>query len=258
MQNNLNPENFTLIACSYNTPILTLTMLKSFAKLHGSGPFKLLLYDNSTNEETATLLTEQKIPFIRNPGGLHGPTVTKALRECKTPYALLVDTDIIFKQNMEHILSGFTQHLNIAAVGKASGPRGGKNIAIRLDPWFCLFNTKLINDNKIMYYRQIVSTDKSPWVIYDIGSSFVLDIKEANLKIVSINDIDKFFTHYEGGSWRLNRYSPSGAIGDIDIDATACHDNRVLYDLGKNQAEEYNKENKDLIESVLPAGIFIV
>jgi len=47
-------EDLTLISCSYNTPEVTITMLKSFFAHHDST--SVLLKDNSTDNKTELLL----------------------------------------------------------------------------------------------------------------------------------------------------------------------------------------------------------
>jgi hypothetical protein len=70
-------------------------MLKSWMSVHNRTQ-RLVLVDNSTNKETCGLLYDNKIPYTCSPGNSHGQGVNEALSLCKTKYALLVDTDVIF------------------------------------------------------------------------------------------------------------------------------------------------------------------
>ena len=90
-------NNITLATCSYNTPEVTITMLKSFFNYHGQTA--VLVCENSTTDDTTNLLIPLNVPFIRNKGGLHAPSVDLLIENCKTNYMLLVDTDVIFLKN---------------------------------------------------------------------------------------------------------------------------------------------------------------
>ena len=67
-------RDLTLITCSYNTPIVVEIMLKSFVSFHGV-PQRLILFENSTNDETAKLLDKSNVPYIRTRGGTHPKSV---------------------------------------------------------------------------------------------------------------------------------------------------------------------------------------
>ena len=232
-------DKYTLITCSYNTPEVTLMMLKSFVYHHGPGPFKLLLIENSTSPETQNLLKENNVPFIvHTENKCHGPSLNFAISKCKTNYALIVDTDIIFKKPVYDILK-YNEANKCSAVGKISGNRGGKWISPRLDPWFLIINTQLTNNNNISFYRYI---KHNGLITYDIGSSFVLDLKKIkDSVVVSVGNIEEFFTHFEGTSWWTNRFSKNGPYGDIDIDENAMHGDEFLYKKGQENIVKYKQ-----------------
>jgi GTP:adenosylcobinamide-phosphate guanylyltransferase len=81
-------------------------MLKSWMHVHNRTQ-RVIIVDNSTNDETKNLLDEHKVPYITRPGMSHGNGVNEALRLCKTKYALLVDTDVIFTQDHSSIFKQF-------------------------------------------------------------------------------------------------------------------------------------------------------
>lgn len=219
-------EDLTLITCSYNTPEVTLTMLRSFFAHHETT--KVLVVDNSTNSDTSKLLIENNVKFISNPGGLHIKSVDKLLESINTTYALLVDTDIIFLKNHLPIFEKFKQS-GVALLGDVCGDRGGKKIHYRVHPWHCFINAKNIKDNNIKFYnpsKQFSNSEK----IYDVGCTFFEDIKSSNLKIGDIKLENIYFKHYEGMSWRTKRYGNND--GDIDHDSNAVHNNTQLYEYG--------------------------
>jgi hypothetical protein len=71
------------------------------------------------------------------------------------------------------------------------------------------------------------------------------DVLNANLKIANFNAENKYFKHYEGMSWRVQKYNPSN--GDTNIDIGGTHDNMALYKYGLRVLEEYNMEILNLL-----------
>lgn len=230
-------DNITLASCSYNTPITTLTMLKSFFKHHDKT--KVLICDNSTNNETKKLLDEYKVRHITNSIGLHSPSVDTLINNCETDYMLLVDTDIIFLKNHEDIYKQFVE-INLTLLGEICGDRGGKKLHNRVHPWHCFINIKEIKKFNIKFHDVSRLSKKINEKVYDVGASFFEDIRKHNLKIGNINLQDKYYKHYEGMSWRTLKYGEKE--GNIDIDSTATHNNIELYKYGKFIERMYQKE----------------
>jgi hypothetical protein len=230
-------NNITLATCSYNTPDVTITMIKSFFKHHDKT--KVLVCENSLDEETIKLLTEHNIPYIRNRGGLHSPSVDLLIENCKTDYMLLVDTDIIFLKNHQDKFA-IVQQMDLTLMGEVCGDRGGKSLHNRVHPWHCFINVKHIKDNNIKFYdynRQIKRDDNK---IYDVGASFFEDIRAVKLKIGNVILQDIYYKHYEGMSWRTLKYGKTE--GNIDVDNTATHNNIELYKYGKFIERMYQLE----------------
>jgi GT2 family glycosyltransferase len=210
-------NNLTVISCSYNTPQVTEVMLKSFIKVHGDGPFNFLLAENSTNDETKNILDEAGINYIDNPGGTHHSGVQLLLDACKTKYALLVDTDIVFKSNIKSLLTAMEQN-DITMLGEVCGSRGGYNLHPRVHPWFCLINVENIKKHNIKFTDMVrvkatgsdgfynnIPINQRPndgTFLYDVGATFYEDIIKANLKVANIPNLNKWFVHYEGSSWQ--------------------------------------------------------
>ena len=142
-------DNITLISCSYNTPIVTDNMLKTFTTLHPE--CKVLICDNSTDSATSDILDNAKIPYLKNAGGLHGPSVDILFERCKTDYALLVDTDVLFLKKHDDIFNQFKAQ-NITLMGEIVGDRGGKKLHPRVNPWHCFIDLKAVKDNKIKFF----------------------------------------------------------------------------------------------------------
>ena len=229
-------DDLTLISCSYNTPDVTLTMLRSFFKYHEET--EVLIIDNSTNDETEHLLVKNNIPYVRNKGGLHIQSIDILLSKIKTKYALLVDTDIIFYKNHNTIFNKFKE-MDLTLLGEVCGDRGGKKIHNRVHPWHCFINVENIKQNNISFYnpeKQFSTSEK----IYDVGCTFFEDIKNNKLKIGDIRLEGSYYNHYEGMSWRTKRFGNED--GDIDHNSNAVHNNIHLYQYGLHIEEQYKRE----------------
>lgn len=215
-------DGLTLITCSYNTPDITLTMLKSWVYIHNI-PQQIIICDNSTNNDTKNLLYKHKVPYITRPGMSHGNGVNESIKLCKTKYALLVDTDIIFLKDHSSIFQQF-RDMDLAIMGKVEGDRGGKSIYNRVNPWHCFIDVEKIKQHNITFFEEnrmkaSFKTNK----IYDIGSTFLEDIKEHNLKIGNVDLANKYYIHIEGMSWYKNKFDSTKE--DTGIDFGGTHNN---------------------------------
>lgn len=220
-------KELTLVTCSYNTPEVTMGLLKSFYYHHKniSNKFNIVLMENSTNENTVKLLEENNIPFKRLPSCTHSNGVDQALKWIKTKYALLLDTDVIFHKPITTVYNTFKTQ-GYATLGNIMGSRGGYNLMPRVFPWFQIIDMDQINKFGIHYHDQTrIDMTKSNGffgniplqkneglVYYDVGSSFLEDIIKHGLSVYDINLENNLFTHYEGMSWQ---YNVPGAYSEI-------------------------------------------
>lgn len=231
-------EDLTLITCSYNTPAVTITMLKSFFAHHG--PTRVIVCDNSTDNATSDLLELNGVPHFRNRGGVHIKSVDLLFDAVQTKYALLVDTDIIFLENGAPLFEKL-KAADISLLGEVCGDRGGKKIHNRVHPWYCFVNVADVKRHNIRFYnpdKQFSKSDK----IYDVGCTFFSDLRDKGLKIGDLNATiaRKYYTHYEGMSWRTKRFGTTD--GDIDFDGDATHTNRGLYEYGLAVEQIYDTQ----------------
>ena len=211
-------DDLTLITCSYETPEITETMLKSFRYANKElSNIKIIVMENSIKSDTRDMLDLNNIPYIKNPTGTHSQSLDTALKMCLTKYALVVDTDIIFNKPISALLNHCKLN-NISLGGYKIFYRGGYNLKPRINPWFMIINIDDMKSNNISYHDQTridktksnafftsipISNDKTT-LMYDVGSTFYEDVKSANLSIECIPIISTWFTHYEGASWRNN------------------------------------------------------
>jgi len=222
-------------------------MLKSWMHVHNKIQ-RLVLCDNSTNNNTKDLLYDHKVPYTSNPGMSHGDGVNEALKLCKTKYALLVDTDVIFLKDHSVIFKQF-KDMDLTVMGKVEGDRGSKSIYNRVNPWHCFIDVETIKNNNIVFFnetkmKESFKTDK----IYDIGSTFFEDIKNANLKIGDIDLLGKYYFHFEGMSWYKNKHNASKEDTGIDFGGTHNNINYVhayeqKYKLFKKTQLKYENVN---------------
>lgn len=232
-------DNLTLASCSYNTPNVTITMLRSFFKHHDQT--FVLICDNSTNNETKILLEQNNIPYLSNKGSLHSPSVDFLIENCKTDYMLLVDTDIIFLKSHEDIYNQFVE-MELTLLGEICGDRGGKKLHNRVHPWHCFINVKNIKKHNVKFHDINRLSKKINKKVYDVGASFFEDIHKQNLKIGNIKLQDKYYRHYEGMSWRTLKYGKKDE--NIDINEAATHNNIELYRYGRAVEQMYQNEIK--------------
>ncbi len=201
-------------------------MLKSFSKLH-DGKHNIIIMENSTNEETSKLLDGLNVGYIRTVGRTHSPSINEALTMCDTKYALIVDSDIVFTQPIDKLLS-VMENNNGAMMGEVCGSRGGFIIKDRIHPWFCLVDVSQIRKARIKWHDQkridescsgyffnsvpINPIKGNVIPFYDNGSTFYEDVVKSGLKVLSAPGVVKYFTHYEGSSW--HRFSDNEAFKD--------------------------------------------
>lgn len=229
-------EDLTLITCSYNTPDITLTMLKSWVAVHNK-PQHVIVCDNSTNEDTKSLLYDHKVPYTTRPGMSHGAGVNELLKLCKTKYALLVDTDVIFLRDHSDIFQQF-QDMNLTLLGKVEGDRGGKSIHNRVNPWHCFIDVETIKTHNITFFdeermKKSFKTDK----IYDIGSTFLEDIKNHGLKIGDVDLASRYYIHLEGMSWYKHKFDSTKE--DTGIDFGGTHNNPAYVNAYNQKYESF-------------------
>lgn len=208
-------DDFSLVSCSYDTPHVTLTMLKSWKEVNGKVSNKIFIVDNSNNEETSEILKENDIKFKRNNGGAHFNGVQIILNEVTTRYVLLVDTDVIFNKDISPIFEMFKKN-NYTIMGEVCGDRGGQSLFPRIHPWFCFIDVEQVRKNRISFINpskiRITNSDRfygnnpinpySPGRKYDVGATFLEDIMQKGLKAYNIKLDPEYYFHYEGMSWR--------------------------------------------------------
>lgn len=235
-------NDLTIVSCNYNTNDLILNLVKSIKNTcsekydiliintgSGSTPYEEMAYGASYNDMWDSS---------------HGEGVNRAMRMVKTRYMLLVDSDVLFLQDIQKPYQAFKDG-DYALMGEVVGDRGGKRIHQRVNPWFCFIdNHKLLEWNIKFYDHYRSKVNNASDKIYDIGCTMFEDVLSKNLTIADVKLENKYFKHYEGMSWRVQKYNPNN--GDTDIDIGGTHDNIALYEYGLKVREQYLKDIETL------------
>jgi hypothetical protein len=154
-------DNLSLVTYSYNTPGILEPCLKSFVFHHGSGPHKIVIIENSTNNETQRLLDRINISYIATPGGTHSHSVDMGFGLVRIKYALLIDTDVIFKKNISKPFELFT-NLQLTLFGEVQGDREGFLLYPRIAPYCCFIDMDRVRSMKINFHSdERISTTNS-------------------------------------------------------------------------------------------------
>ena len=120
---------------------------------------------------------------------------------------ILMESDILLTRNIN-----FLWDENYAACGKAQWFRGRTQEKDRLLPFLCYLNVPLLQANGARYFDPARCWSLSPggmsnpanW--YDTGASLLEDIIKTKPELVArlYRDLNHYYVHYTGGSWRQN------------------------------------------------------
>lgn len=231
MVRNFNMRDLTIIICDYNTPDL-IKNLRYSIRLYMGSDVKILVMNTSTKAEKYDF---QDITQVRIPTLTHGKAVNIAMGLVDTRYVLLLDSDVLILKDCKEPYNRFVEG-GFALMGNVSGDRGGKKLYPRVDPWFCFMDLKRLNHIKFFdedRTRQSRILDR----VYDVGSTMFEDVMADDLIIADVQLENKYFKHYEGMSWRVQKYDPDAP--DTDIDFGGTHNDKALYDHGSKVRERY-------------------
>lgn len=237
-----NSMDLTLLTCNYNTPNLVLNLLKSVKNTCSEIP-NVMIMDTST--ETSSVLDENRIPYFSFRGGTHGEAVNLAFKKIQTKNVLLVDSDVIFLEDFKKPFEKF-KSMDLTLMGKVVGDCAGKSLYPRVEPWYCFINLENLKRHKIRFFdRERTRQSKLDAIrVYDIGSTMFEDVSNKNLKIGDVSMEGKYFKHYGGMSWHVQKFNSNDK--DTDIDFGGTHPNESLRNYGLHKRVEYLKETAHL------------
>lgn len=220
--------NLTVLTCNYNTPDLILNLKKSFDK-NSKLDYNFFIVNTSTEDESQKVLVSNNLNFINLKGAVHGNGVNYGLKQIKTKYVLLVDSDVIIIDNLQPPFNKFVSS-GVALAGRVVGDEGGKLLYPRVDPSFCFIDLDQINKHNIVFFdEERTRKSKATSRVYNIGSTMYEDIKLNGLTIGDMDFRNKKYIHYEGMSWRVQSYNPTKPDTDIDFGGTHPDENLKKY-----------------------------
>jgi len=254
----MKADQFTIVSCSYNTPIFTECMLKSFVKYH-EGNHKVIIIENSKPDDgTRAMLDKHNIPYVNGNkvlppaptdghgwGWSHHKGLDWAIKHCTTPYCLIVDTDILFKCNLDYLFNFFIRNRDAVALGEHHETclgGGDKVVLERLHPCFMMLDVNFFNDNNLTFNGSITAGLEGN-ESYDVGSYLYRRINDLGKQVIHngdgnnlylgdsdteiyIKEGNDLYYHGVGLSWEEYKVKPMldfynqlvyNQIGDIDI-----------------------------------------
>jgi hypothetical protein len=234
-------EDLTIVTCNYNTPDLIRNLLLSITKTCEDIPDVLIVStgDQKFEDKPKKLLWSEHF-ILQTP---HGVAVNKAFELVKTRYILLVDSDVLFLKDISKPFEKFKEG-GFTLMGDVVGDRGGKSLYPRVNPWFCFMDLESLKKHSISFYDHHRTKELKSERIYDIGSTMFEDVINSNLSVADTKMEGKYFKHYEGMSWRVQKYNPNDIDTDIDIGGT--HNNQALYEYGLLVQKQYEQDIKNL------------
>ena len=215
----------------FNTPELTEAAILSLRKQTGMR-YDVTVFDNSDRRpftakmEGVTIVDNTKVQIIdfekelakyhdkcwelahkSNYGSAKHIMSVQKLWELLPDGFILMESDILLTKNIN-----FLWDENYAACGKAQWFRGRTQEKDRLLPFLCYLNVPKLTKNGARYFDPARCWSLSPggmgnpanW--YDTGASLLEDIIKTKPALVArlYRDLDHYFVHYTGGSWRQN------------------------------------------------------
>jgi hypothetical protein len=248
-------EDLTIVTCNHYTPDLISNLVKSIKKTCVKVPQILIVdtgdrwveYQNNKKNKLQVANSDMLIGCRYTYLGetTHGEAVNTIMygTVIDTRYILLVDSDVLFLQDISKPFERFKESGSVL-MGEVTGDRGGKTIHNRVNPWFCFMDLKILREHRIRFYDHFRSKVRKSDKIYDIGSTMYEEILENGLTIADVKMEGKYFKHYEGMSWRVQKYNPDN--GDTDIDIGGTHNNMALYQYGLDIKETYKQDVANL------------
>ena len=221
----------TIAIIHYNTPELTEACIQSIRKTGCDWP--ILLFDNSDKHPLKkrfagvkridntkgqvinfdALLAEYPdkcwdMAKLSNYGSFKHIVTVQKLWELLPDGFILVESDVLIKRDIRTLWRE-----EFASVGRIQWKQPGNPFDIpRMLPWLCYINVPLLTANGARYFDPLRCwalqaggrKRKGNW--YDTGAAMLEDIIRTKPQLVARNllDLDTYYVHYRGGSWRKN------------------------------------------------------
>lgn len=246
MNNNQNiMSDLSIVVCNHDTPDLIKNLVTSIKNVSITVPEILVIETGDSKKKLGWEdMIQGGVSYHRYYNQSHGNGVNRSFDLVRTRYMLLVDSDVLLLDDIEKPFNLFKDG-GFTLMGEVVGDRGGKSLYPRVNPWFCFMDLEQLKKHGIKFYdKERTDKSKKSGRVYDIGSTMFEDVVNADLMVANVKLENKYFKHYEGMSWRVQKYNPDN--GDTDIDNGGTHDNKALYEYGLKVQEQYRKDVSSL------------
>lgn len=237
----------------FNTPELTEACVMSIWKHAGKDAYHITIFDNSDQrpfrrrmrgvtvvDNTKGQIVDFEAELAKYPdkcwdlakrsnygSAKHIMSVQK-LWELLPDGFILVESDVLIQKNFD-----FLWDEQYAACGKVQWFHGRWHQKDRLLPWLCYMNVPLLTKNGARYFDPMrcwalqPGGKRNPANLYDTGASLLEDIVKTKPQLVArlYKDLDQYYLHYLGGSWRQN---------DLDAQKAWLNQYRDLWEIPDN------------------------
>ena len=119
---------------------------------------------------------------------------------------ILMESDVLITKNFD-----FLWNEDFAACGKVQYFRNRRKEKDRLLPWLCYMNVPKLTANGARYFDQmrcwnLQPGEDNPGNHWDTGACLLDDIRKTKPALVCrcYPNLDNYYLHYNGGSWRVN------------------------------------------------------
>lgn len=216
-------DNVSLVSVNWNMQPALELMLKSYVAYHWfKDPLHLVLVDNGSTDGSKEWLYENEIPFIESIENIgHENALNEVYDKINSRYALLVDTDVEFKDNVGVYRAAIETTPGCASVGEIIDKNYMNDIKIkdRISPWFWLFNIQAMRSMGMKYFRDPSVQD---WT-YDVGSWHWEKMKEFGFTNLNMN------RHHHNQDTEIVSmpYDKVDHIGKVSWDVFNKHQDRI-------------------------------
>lgn len=215
--------NVSLVSVNWNMQPAMELMLKSYVAHHWNGDqLGLVLVDNGSNDGSKEWLKENDIPFFDLPENIgHENAINEVYTKINSRIALLVDTDVEFKDNVAIYRSVMANTPGCASVGELIDKNFINEIKIkdRISPWFWMFDIQAMRFMGTNVFRDPSVGD---WT-YDVGSWHWEKMIEFGFKNANI---ERF--HYDQDNQLVSMpYEKFDHIGKVSWDILNKHQDRI-------------------------------
>jgi hypothetical protein len=242
----------TIAIIHYNTPELTEAAILSVRK-HCREDYAIVVFDNSDSRPFTAKMkgvkvvdnTKGKVVDFdaelakfpnkcwdlakrSNYGSAKHIMSVQKLWELLPEGFILLESDVLIRKNFD-----FLWDEQYAACGKVQWFHGRWHQKDRLLPWLCYMNVPLLTKNGARYFDPMrcwalqPGGKMNPANLYDTGASLLEDIVKTKPQLVArlYKDLDQYYLHYLGGSWRKN---------DLEAQKAWLNQNRELWETPDN------------------------